>query len=46
MVRKHEITHRKRHMFDIHIQLEDIKDGVSRDVPLTRQLRVVIAYYT
>lgn len=34
---------RKKHMFVDHIHLEDTKNGESRDIPLTRQARELIA---
>lgn len=37
---------RKKHIFSDHIHLEDTKNGESRDVPLTKQARELIALIT
>lgn len=34
---------RKKHIFEDHIHLEDTKNGESRDVPLTKQARALLA---
>lgn len=34
---------RKKHIFDDHIHLEDTKNGESRNIPLTKQARALIA---